>query len=100
MRDVGRDGLKGRDDEYWRAVVGMEGFSGGNSGNGGPDAGPVERAEVGVWEEEEVMEAIARVTNLGRDGLATAGERGVDVERVGREAALFVDSVTRGLGDG
>jgi hypothetical protein len=76
---VVRDGrLKGRDDEYWRVVVGME----------GPHSSREEGESVGsVWEEEEVMEAVARVTNGGE----------VDVEKVGREAGTFVESVTRGL---
>lgn len=83
VRDVNVGGLKARDDEYWRAVVAMEGPSSGSDGVG-----------VGVWEEEEVMEAVARATNQGRDGL---GGGGVDVERVRREAGIFIDSVTSGL---
>lgn len=83
VRDVGGGGLKGRDDEYWRAVVGMEGVGspiGNRSGGGGGGVGS-------VWEEEdEVMQAVAEVTRRGGGG--------VDVERVGREAGIFVDSVT------
>lgn len=77
-------GLKGRDDEYWRAVVAMEGVSGTDGGGG-------------VWEEEEVMEAVARVTNRAGAGAPSGEGGGVDVERVGREAGIFVESVTRGL---
>lgn len=82
VRDVNTSGLKARDDEYWRAVVGMEGLGSDANGMG-----------VGVWDEEEVMEAVARVISKGRDG--SGG--GVDVESVRREAGIFVDSVTRGL---
>jgi hypothetical protein len=78
--------LKARDDEYWRAVLGMEGPGDGDGGDG-----------VGVWGEDEVMEAVARVADEGRataqDGLGC----GVDVERVGREAGIFVESVTQWL---
>lgn len=84
VRDMNTSGLKERDDEYWRAVVGMEGLRGDSDGNG---------MGVGVWDDEEVMEAVARVINKGRDG--SGG--GVDVESVRREAGMFVDSVTRGL---
>jgi len=84
--------LKGRDDEYWRAVVGMEGPS--NSGTDGAGQG------VSIWEEEEVMEAVARVTRVRRRaGEADMGGdgTGVDVEIVAREAGIFVESVTKGL---
>jgi hypothetical protein len=78
--------LKARDDEYWRAVVGMEGPGGG----GGVDG-------VGVWGEDEVMEAVAKVADEGRASAQPGHGRGVDVERVGREAGIFVDSVTKWL---
>ena len=78
--------LKARDDEYWRAVVGMEG-----PGDGGGVDG------VGVWGEDEVMEAVARVADEGRSTAHDGFGRGVDVERVGKEAGIFVESVTQWL---
>lgn len=84
---VREGGLKERDDEYWRAVVGMEGPGGSADG-------------VSIWEEDEVMDAVARVTNGGSRRAVAEGEKhgeGVDVERVGREAGLFVESVTKWL---
>lgn len=63
--------LKSTDDEYWRAVVGMEGPS----------------ATAGVWEDEEVQAAMAR----------SFGEGTVDVAQMQREATAFVTSITRGL---
>jgi hypothetical protein len=65
--------LKAADDEYWRAVVAMEGPSGTRS----------------VWEDEEVQAAIAR----------SYGERTFDVAQVGKEAEAFVSNITRGLED-
>lgn len=88
MRDAGVNGLKGRDDEYWRAVVVMEGPT--RSGADGPGAGNRDGSAGSVWEEEEVMEAVSRVTNGG----------GLDVEKVRREADIFVESVTKWLEDG
>lgn len=62
--------LKAADDEYWRAVVSMEGPVGGE----------------GVFEEEEVQAALARSYGSG-----------LDVERMTREAESFVTSITQGL---
>lgn len=64
--------LKSTDDEYWRAVVAMEGVNGGQ----------------GVWEDDEVQAAIAR---------ALGG--GVDVTQVGKDADAFISNITRGLED-
>lgn len=63
--------LKAADDEYWRAVVAMEGPAG----------------ITGVWEDEEVQAAIAR----------SYGDGSIDVAQMGREAEAFVSNVTRGL---
>lgn len=72
---VVRDGaLKETDDQYWRAVVAMEG---------------PERDE-SIWADEEVQQAMARVYGSGA----------VDVGRVRKEAEAFVTGVTRGLDDG
>ena len=63
--------LKSTDDEYWRAVIAMEGPP-------GVDA---------VWEDEEVQTAMARAM----------GSSALDVARVGKEAESFVANVTRDL---
>lgn len=63
--------LKATDDEYWRAVVAME----------GPDGA------AGVWEDEEVQAAIAR----------SYGDGTFDAGQIGREAEAFVSNITRGL---
>ena len=62
--------LKAADDEYWRAVVSMEGPAG---------------AE-GVWDDEDVQAALAR--SYGN---------GMDVGRMTREADAFVINITQGL---
>jgi hypothetical protein len=62
--------LKAADDEYWRAVVSMEGPAGGE----------------GVWEDEEVQTALARSYGSG-----------MDVGRITREADAFVTNITQGL---
>lgn len=62
-------GLKGREDEYWADVREAEGD------------------DEEIHGDEEVQAAIARVYGAG----------GVDVPRARREAAGFVDGVTRGL---
>ena len=62
--------LKAADDEYWRAVVSMEGPAG---------------AE-GVWEDEDVQAALARSYGSG-----------MDVARMTREADSFVTNITQGL---
>ena len=69
VRDAG---LKGRDDEYWREVRGVEGES------------------EDVWQDEEVQAAIARVYGMG----------GVDVPKARKEAGAFVEGVTKGLEGG
>ncbi|KKY23846.1 hypothetical protein UCRPC4_g02659 [Phaeomoniella chlamydospora] len=66
--------LKGIDDEYWRAVVAMEGLRGIAEGGG-------------IWDDEEVQAAIAR----------TLGGQGLDVEKMNREARNFVGTVTKDL---
>ena len=63
--------LKAGDDEYWRAVIAMQ---------GPPGSG-------GVWDDEEVKAATARAT----------GDGTVDIERLQREARAYVDSVTKDL---
>jgi hypothetical protein len=65
--------LKAADDEYWRAVVAMEGPAG----------------TAGVWEDEEVHAAIARLY----------GDGAFDAAQMGREAEAFVLNITRGLED-
>ena len=65
--------LKAADDEYWYAVVAMEGPGG----------------RAGVWEDEEVQAAIAR----------SYGNGTFDAAQIGREAEAFVSSITRGLED-
>lgn len=64
--------LKAQADQYWRAVVAMEGT--GNTGSG-------------VWADEEVQAAMTAVV---RDGA-------VDVENLRREGRTFVEAVTKGL---
>ena len=63
--------LRATDDEYWRAVVDMEGPGG----------------TAGVWEDEEVQAAIAR----------SYGDGSFDPGQMGREAEAFVSNITRGL---
>ena len=63
--------LKAADDEYWRAVVAME--------------GPV--GVDGVWNDEDVQAAISRALGSGA----------VDVSRMEREAQHLVSSITAGL---
>ncbi|KIW99934.1 uncharacterized protein Z518_10862 [Rhinocladiella mackenziei CBS 650.93] len=68
---VRNPGLKGVDDEYWRAVVAMEG---------------PERDEA-LFEDEEVQAAVARAYGSGT----------MDVAGMKKEAEVFVKNVTRGL---
>ena len=63
--------LKASDDEYWRAVVAMEGPPG------------VE----GIWSDEEVQAAISR----------SIGSGSFDAARMEREAQHFVSNLTAGL---
>jgi hypothetical protein len=65
--------LKAADDEYWHAVVAMEGPAG----------------IAGVWEDEEVQAAIAR----------SYGDGTFDVAKMSREAEAFVSNITQGLED-
>lgn len=71
LRDAGLQSVERR---YWEEVQRREGA-----------------ADVGmdIYDDEGVQEAIARVFSLGNAG--------VDVPRARREAAAFVDSVTKGL---
>ena len=69
--------LKAADDEYWRAVVAMEGPPGGGGG---------------VWDDEEVQAAIARAM-----GDLHHQDGGDGLEKIGREARGFVDNVTKDL---
>ncbi|KAJ9354232.1 hypothetical protein DTO027B9_4858 [Paecilomyces variotii] len=71
--------LKDRDDEYWRAVVAMEGSGGNADGNSGS-----------IWEEEEVVKAMSRAMNGQARG-------GIDLSRLGVQAGEYVDEVTAGL---
>lgn len=75
--------LKARDDAYWREVVVMEGAGRGEkrqpSGTGS------------IWEEEEVVRAMSRAMN------GQAGNRGVDMAKLGTSASEYVDGITAGL---
>lgn len=62
--------LKYADDEYWRAVVSMEGPAGSES----------------VWDDEDVQAALARSYGSG-----------MDVARIARDAESFVANITQGL---
>ncbi|KAL4782394.1 hypothetical protein BJX76DRAFT_332900 [Aspergillus varians] len=69
--------LKDRDDSYWQTVVA--------SGEGVPG---VPGAPSGIWEEEEVVRAMSRVL---------AGQGGVDLAKLGVNAAEYVNGATAGL---
>jgi hypothetical protein len=79
------------------------GGGGGVAGRGNDDTDRgVSLSMESVWDEEEVMQAVAGVTgrkNVSVGGAKDAKEEGerVDVERVRKEAGLWVQSVTRGL---
>ena len=68
---VRQPALKTADDEYWRAVVAMEGPAGVD----------------GVWNDEEVQAAISRALGSGS----------IDVSRMERDAQHLVSSITAGL---
>jgi len=68
---VRNPGLKNADDEYWRAVVAMEGSEGDES----------------LFEDEEVQAAISRAYGTGA----------FDVAAMRREAEAFVRNATKGL---
>ncbi|OJZ87091.1 hypothetical protein ASPFODRAFT_185607 [Aspergillus luchuensis CBS 106.47] len=85
--------LRDRDEAYWRTVVAM------NVDNpvmkagtvvGGGENGDEEGAvpPTSIWEEEEVVRAMSR---------AMAGQGGVDLARLGMDAAEYVNGVTAGL---
>ncbi|KAJ5787359.1 hypothetical protein N7457_002349 [Penicillium paradoxum] len=74
-------GLKYRDDLYWRTMVASE----------NPTQGPGEGGEQilnNIWEEEEVARAMSRVM---------AGQGGIDLAQLGVSANDFVREVTDGL---
>jgi hypothetical protein len=62
--------LKATDDEYWRAVVSMEGPAGAD----------------GIWEDEDVQAALSRSYGSG-----------MDIAKMTREADAFVTNITQGL---
>lgn len=68
---VRQPSLKTTDDEYWRAVVAMEGPTGVD----------------GVWNDEDVQAAVSR----------SLGSGGIDFTRLERDADSFVANVIRGL---
>lgn len=70
--------LKDRDDEYWRAVVAMNGENAGVSLHG----------DASIWEEEEVVRAMSR---------AMAGQGNVDLAKLGVNANEYVNGVTAAL---
>lgn len=74
-------GLKNRDDLYWRTMVASE----------NPTQAPGEGGEQilnNIWEEEEVARAMSR---------AMAGQGGIDLAQLGVNANDFVRGVTEGL---
>ncbi|PYH97578.1 hypothetical protein BO71DRAFT_416909 [Aspergillus ellipticus CBS 707.79] len=82
--------LKDRDDTYWRTVVAMnvdnpafKASTGGAGDNANETAPPTS-----IWEEEEVIRAMSR---------AMAGQGGVDLAKLGVDAAEYVNGVTAGL---
>ncbi|GKZ52817.1 hypothetical protein AnigIFM49718_003469 [Aspergillus niger] len=85
--------LRDRDEAYWRTVVAMNVdnpamkagsvVSGGENGEEEGGAPPTS-----IWEEEEVVRAMSR---------AMAGQGGVDLARLGMDAAEYVNGVTAGL---
>lgn len=78
---VSRDtNLKAAELNYWREVTRREAELAGGEQDASND-------EDGIYQDEEVQAAIARVY----------GQGGVDVPRARREAAAFVDGVTQGL---
>ncbi|OJJ71451.1 hypothetical protein ASPBRDRAFT_56043 [Aspergillus brasiliensis CBS 101740] len=85
--------LRDRDDAYWRTVVAMNvdnpAMKAGTvvgGGENGDEEGAV--PPTSIWEEEEVVRAMSR---------AMAGQGGVDLARLGMDAAEYVNGVTAGL---
>ncbi|KAE8145286.1 hypothetical protein BDV25DRAFT_133930 [Aspergillus avenaceus] len=74
--------LKDRDDAYWRTVVAM------NADMVKVDKRDPSTAPTSIWEEEEVVRAMSR---------AMAGQGGVDLAKLGVNAAEYVNGVTAGL---
>ncbi|PWY86290.1 hypothetical protein BO70DRAFT_378902 [Aspergillus heteromorphus CBS 117.55] len=84
--------LKDRDDAYWRTVVAMNidnpAFKGGNGGVAGDGNGNGMAPPTSIWEEEEVIRAMSR---------AMAGQGGMDLAKLGVDAAEYVNGITAGL---
>ncbi|GAT25472.1 similar to An04g00630 [Aspergillus luchuensis] len=85
--------LRDRDEAYWRTVVAMNvdnpAMKAGTvvgGGENGEEEGAV--PPTSIWEEEEVVRAMSR---------AMAGQGGVDLARLGMDAAEYVNGVTAGL---
>ncbi|OJI81547.1 hypothetical protein ASPTUDRAFT_128464 [Aspergillus tubingensis CBS 134.48] len=85
--------LRDRDEAYWRTVVAMNvdnpAMKAGTvvgGGENGDEEGAV--PPTSIWEEEEVVRAMSR---------AMAGQGGVDLARLGMDAAEYVNGVTAGL---
>lgn len=73
--------LKARDDEYWRTVVAMDGADAGGGGT---------QSELGnIWEQPEVVRAMARTMSGHAGPLAT----------LGTSANEYVNKITAGLED-
>ncbi|RAH61833.1 hypothetical protein BO85DRAFT_455941 [Aspergillus piperis CBS 112811] len=85
--------LRDRDEAYWRTVVAMNVDNPAMKAGtvvGGGENGEAEGAvpPTSIWEEEEVVRAMSR---------AMAGQGGVDLARLGMDAAEYVNGVTAGL---
>ncbi|PYI20946.1 hypothetical protein BO99DRAFT_421244 [Aspergillus violaceofuscus CBS 115571] len=82
--------LKDRDDAYWRTVVALNvdnpALRASEDGPGAPAASSA--APTSIWEEEEVVRAMSR---------AMAGQGGVDLAKLGMDAAEYVNTITKGL---
>ncbi|PYH41831.1 uncharacterized protein BP01DRAFT_376739 [Aspergillus saccharolyticus JOP 1030-1] len=90
--------LKDRDDAYWRTVVALnvdnpalreDRQPATADGAHGSAASPP--APTSIWEEEEVVRAMSR---------ALAGQGGVDLAKLGMDAAEYVNTITKGLDSG
>ncbi|KAK2753928.1 hypothetical protein FQN54_007287 [Arachnomyces sp. PD_36] len=82
--------LKARDDGYWRTIAEME-KSAMQRREGGEEGGVPARPPGSVWEEREVVDAIAKVMQGRGEG------GGVDFAQVGVEAEEHVSGATAGL---
>ncbi|RAH74635.1 uncharacterized protein BO66DRAFT_407980 [Aspergillus aculeatinus CBS 121060] len=89
--------LKDRDDAYWRTVVALDVDNPAalregarqvvrEDAPGAPAASSA--APASIWEEEEVVRAMSR---------AMAGQGGVDLAKLGMDAAEYVNTITKGL---